>query len=448
MLTKQDNEFLTRVGPGTPMGTLMREYWIPALLSAELAEPDGAPYRLRLLCEDLIAFRTTSGGVGVMQNACPHRGASMFFGRNEEDGLRCVYHGWKFDVTGACVDMPNEPAESNFKHKIKATAYPTRERNGVVWVYMGPRAELPPLPDIEPNLLTDRKVSYLKTMRACNWVQGLEGDIDTSHLGFLHLGHVNPSDVTEGSFDYYTVRDRQPRYTVIDTDFGTMYGAYRPAQEGANYWRFASFLFPFYTMIPTNVLGIQILVRAWVPIDDDHMMFWSFDVPETTFRLNIDRDNYDANPANGMFHAKGGYLPDGSGSLDKWRLAANAGNDYLIDRENQKHQTYTGLTGIYLQDQAVTEAMGTVVDRTKEHLGSADVMVIRTRRRLVNAAKALVADGAVPPGVENPAVYGTRSGGVILATDADWLEATKDLRLAFTEHPELDDPSKVFTLWK
>src|SRR5712691_7004116 len=155
MLTKDDNELLTRVGPGTPMGNLMREYWLPAMMSSELPTPDCPPIRIRLLGENLIAFRTTSGQIGVVANACPHRGASLFFGRNEEEGLRCVYHGWKYDVTGQCIDMPSEPAESNFKTKIRATAYPTQERGGVIWAYMGPREGPPSLPDLEPNMLPE-----------------------------------------------------------------------------------------------------------------------------------------------------------------------------------------------------------------------------------------------------------------------------------------------------
>src|ERR687897_490333 len=153
MLSKEDNELLCRVGPGTPMGELMRQYWLPGALSSELPERDGAPMRLRLLGENLIAFRVTSGAIGVVQNSCPHRGASLFFGRNEEDGLRCVYHGWKWDVSGACPDMPSEPAESNFKSKVHARAYPTRERNGIIWAYMGPREVPPPLPDMEANIM-------------------------------------------------------------------------------------------------------------------------------------------------------------------------------------------------------------------------------------------------------------------------------------------------------
>src|SRR5688572_13082912 len=152
MLTKDENELLTRVGPGTPMGNLLRQYWLPVMMSTELATPDCPPVRIRILSENMIAFRTTSGQVGVIANACPHRGASMFFGRNEEEGLRCVYHGWKFDVEGNCVDMPSEPAESNFKSKVHATAYPTQERGGLVWVYMGKREAPPELPQLEANM--------------------------------------------------------------------------------------------------------------------------------------------------------------------------------------------------------------------------------------------------------------------------------------------------------
>src|ERR1043165_2474210 len=160
MLSKQENEFLCRVGPGTPMGELFRRFWFPALLSRELPEPDCAPVRLRLLCEDLIAFRDSSGRVGIVGANCPHRGASLFFGRNEEDGLRCVYHGWKFDVTGQCVDMPSEPAESNFKTKIKARAYPCREIHGMIWTYMGDRDVPPPVPALEFNTAPDDSVLY------------------------------------------------------------------------------------------------------------------------------------------------------------------------------------------------------------------------------------------------------------------------------------------------
>ena len=231
MLSKQDNETLTRVGPGTTMGELMREYWIPALMSSELPNPDSDPVRVRLLGENLVAFRDTTGTVGLIDNYCPHRRASLFFGRNEESGIRCVYHGWKYDISGNCVDMPSEPAESNFKDKVKITAYPCQERNGVIWTYMGTRTELPPLPDLEPNMRPDREYSISTVLRECNWMQGLEGDIDTAHLGFLHLGSADPKAMVPGTTDYYTVNVRHPRYNVKEMDYGVMYAAYRPAEE-------------------------------------------------------------------------------------------------------------------------------------------------------------------------------------------------------------------------
>ncbi|HWO73337.1 MAG TPA: Rieske 2Fe-2S domain-containing protein [Dehalococcoidia bacterium] len=464
MLSKQDNEVLCRVGPGTPMGTLMRQYWIPVFLSSELPAPDCPPVRVRVLGEDLIGFRATSGQPGLVANACPHRGASLFFGRNEEEGLRCVYHGWKFDATGACVDMPSEPAESNFRSKVRVTAYPCRERNGVVWAYMGPRpaSDLPPLPDLEPNMVEDQPTVVQKVLRDCNWMQGLEGDIDTSHLGFLHLGMIQPEDTQPGTFDYYTVADRAPRYDVVDTEFGTSYGAYRPAEADSYYWRVAHFLFPFYTMIPTGVLGVQVLVRAWVPIDDEHMMFWSFSVPGTRAqgqggppgvdaaagsggaieaRARRLQETYaglaDAPPGGTRVSGPAGtfeYLPETSGFLGKWRLAQNASNDYGLDREAQRTRSYTGIPGIHQQDQAITESMGAIYDRTHEHLGTSDAMVIRTRRRLINAAKALAQHGVIPPGVDDPTVYRQRSGGVILPRHVDWQEATRELRKAFVRH--------------
>jgi phthalate 4,5-dioxygenase oxygenase subunit len=285
---------------------------------------------------------------------------------------------------------------------------------------------------LEPGESTVQKV-----LRECNWFQALEGDIDTGHLGFLHLGAVKPEDTTPGTFDYYNVADRAPRYRVVDTDFGTSYGAYRPAEADTYYWRIAHFLFPFFTMIPTGVLGVQLLVRAWVPIDDAHVMFWSLEVPRSR------QGRAGAGGANTL--SKGGrpvaaagtraggfeFLPDTADWLGKFRLTQHRGNDYLIDRAAQRTQSFTGIAGIHQQDQAVTESMGAIIDRTDEHLGSSDAMVIRTRRRVINAARALRDRGVVPPGVDEPGLYRCRSGGVILPRQADWLDATKDLRRGF-----------------
>jgi phthalate 4,5-dioxygenase len=275
MLSIEDNEVMCRIGPGTVMGNLMREYWIPAVRSDELPAPDCPPLRVKLLGEELIAFRTTSGAVGLMQNSCPHRGASMFFGRNEEEGLRCVYHGWKFNVNGACVDMPSEPAESNFKNKVRARSYPLRERGGVIWAYFGPRETPPPLPDLEANMLPEGESSIYNIYIQSNWMQNWEGEMDTVHAAFLHGGANQVEDLQPGSAGYYQARNRAPRFSVMDTEFGTAYGAYRPAEDDTYYWRIAHMLFPFFAMIPTGTLGLQVFWRAYVPMDDEHTIMWT-----------------------------------------------------------------------------------------------------------------------------------------------------------------------------
>ena len=432
MLSKEDNELLTRVGPGTPMGQMMREYWVPCLLSSELSGPDCPPIRVRLLGEDLIAFRDTGGHVGMLKANCPHRGASLFFGRNEEHGLRCVYHGWKFDVAGRCLDMPNEPPESNFKDKVRAVAYPCQERGGLVWAYMGARSAPPPLPDLEANMLPE-EMSYVgMVQRECNWLQGLEGDIDTSHLQFLHYGSLPAPASEQGTFSFYGLQDRAPRYSVAVTEYGTMYGAYRPAGDDKYYWRIASFLFPFYAMIPTGLLGHQIITRAWVPLDDEHTMF-------IAMAASGDRGEAGA----GVRRAGMNYRPDSTEPLGRWRLVQSRENDYLIDRDKQRRlESFSGIEGILTQDQAITESMGGIYDRSQEHLATSDSMIIRTRRRLLDAVRGHWQQGLLPPGVDGPGVYRQRSGGMLLPRDVDWIEATKELRKAFVDHPELD-PSVV-----
>ncbi|HEU0167584.1 MAG TPA: Rieske 2Fe-2S domain-containing protein, partial [Chloroflexota bacterium] len=413
MLSREDNELICRVGPGTPMGTLMRQYWVPALLSSELPSPDSDPMRLLLLGEKLIAFRDTNGKVGIVQNHCPHRGASLFFGRNEEAGLRCVYHGWKFDVTGQCVDMPNEPAESNFKAKVRAVAYPTQERGGVVWAYMGSRATPPPLPDLEGNMLPEGEYNVTVTQRECNWLQALEGDVDTSHLAFLHRGSVRPDEVLEGSFMYWTLTHPAPYYQVLDTDYGAMYGAYRAATEGQEYWRVAHFLFPFFTMAPGGLLGTSKGVIARVPMDDTHTLNYQMG-PRMRMRV-------DSGP--GSTATRGGdntpiafrtpLLPTTTDWCGRFRTEQSAANDYQVDRQLQRANRgvdgYAGIRGGNMQDQAVTESMGPIYDRTQERLGTSDTMIIRVRRRLIAAAKALRDSGITPPGVDTPEVYRQRS---------------------------------------
>jgi phthalate 4,5-dioxygenase oxygenase subunit len=430
MLSLTDNEILCRVGPGTPMGQLMREYWVPAVRSDELPAPDCPPLRVKLLGEELVAFRATSGNVGLIRNSCPHRGASLFFGRNEEEGLRCVYHGWKFDTTGACVDMPSEPAESNFRNKVRATAYPCIERCDVVWTYMGSRTTPPPLPDLEPNMLEQGRYAVTNLMRECNWMQALEGDIDTVHVPFLHGGHRTVHNTTPGTTGYYSAREPAAHHKVVDTEYGVSYGAYRSAEEDTYYWRIAHFLFPFYTMTPTGVLGVRKQVRAWVPMDDEHTLYFSMGEPAS-------RADIAGGPPTDE-------LPRTTGWYGRFRARATVENDYEIDREKQRAmESYTGLPSITVQDQAVTESMGTVYNRSREHLGTSDSMIIRTRRRLIEAVKAYHERSVLPPGVDDPAIYAQRSGEIILPRSADWWEATAEVRRAFVEHEKLAPMPRV-----
>jgi phthalate 4,5-dioxygenase len=298
MTTAKEGGELTRVGPGSVMGELMRCYWIPALTSSELAR-DGAPRRLMLLGEKLIAFRDSEGRVGVMDHRCPHRCASLFLGRNEEGGLRCIYHGWKFDVAGNCLDMPSVPPP-DFKQKVKAKAYQVIERAGVIWVYMGARAEAPPLPAFEIFELSENEIRVGFVQRDCNYLQALEGEIDTSHFGFLHAGHVDVEDVADDEPLRYTITDRAPRYHLADMPWGTQYAGYRPAGADRTYWRFANFLFPFWTQAPNGEFASHMHARAWVPLDDTHTMFVFFWWKDAVSAMSLPQPAYkDGTPIGG-----------------------------------------------------------------------------------------------------------------------------------------------------
>jgi phenylpropionate dioxygenase-like ring-hydroxylating dioxygenase large terminal subunit len=413
------------------MGEVFREYWIPAIRADELPAPDCPPLRVKLLGEELIGFRMTSGKVGLIQNSCPHRGASLYFGRNEDEGLRCVYHGWKYDGSGSCVDMPSEPAESNFKNKVRAKAYPTVERGGIIWAYMGPREAPPPLPDLEATLLnTDpERISILH--RACNWMQGLEGELDTVHAAFLHWGFDQPGE--PGSLSYYHFTNRaHPHFTAMETDFGCAYGCYRPAEEDTYYWRIGYVLFPFYAMQAAGPMGPDTKLNAYVPMDDENTLQWELyvrtDNSESGFSRNARYPINRGSEPKGETR-RGRYLPQGSGWHERFRIEQNLSNDYLVDREAQREKkSFTGIPGIRQQDMAMTETMGPIYDRSHEHLGTSDSMIIRTRRRWIAAAKALREEGVLPPGVDNPKMYRQRSGEVILPRSADWWEGTRHLR--------------------
>jgi phthalate 4,5-dioxygenase oxygenase subunit len=405
MVTADENQRLTQVGPGTPMGELMRRYWIPAAMSSELVA-DGTPLRLMLLGERLLAFRDSSGRVGILDHHCPHRCASLFFGRNEEGGLRCIYHGWKFDVDGHCLDMANVPPHQDFKAKIRAKAYKAVERNGLVWTYLGGDAP-PELPQIEATLLPENAATFNWMQRACNWLQVLEGDLDTSHTDFLHGGARTEKVFAPDDPRRFGAINRAPEYEVRETEWGTMYGAYRPADPGRTYWRVAHFMFPFWTITPSGPFGRHLYARAWVPMDDTHTM---------SLRIVGNAGRVDPGGARqlGIVTGLDDLLPNTSGWYGRFQPRTNADNDYLIDRERQRTNSFSGIPGIAAEDQAVTESMGTTTRRSAEHLAPSDRMIAVTRRRLLDAATAFAA-GEKPP-VEDGRFYAGARGGYFIAT--------------------------------
>ena len=448
MLTKEDNEIITRCGPGTPMGNLMRQYWIPALLSNEVPTPDCAPVRIRILNENLIAFRVTSGKVGLIDDYCPHRGASMFFGRNAEEGLRCVYHGWKFDVTGRCTDIMTEPEGSSLKDKVRATAYPTQERNGIVWAYMGPRADPPALPDFEANMVPQGQAKLFVSLGVYNWMQAIENNMDTAHNSALHHGTVTAENAKEIAKSYFEgeeilrlmISDRSPRFNIRETDYGAASAAYRSTGDGRTYWRVMNWLWPFYTQSPTSEIGSTAAMFATVPVDDYHCMVFGL-----LARVGPGRSMYDSIETDAYTGTGRPSLPNTSDWLGRFRdpITLEFANDFRIDREIQRlgpptHQGMSGIRDINAQDEAMRWSQGRadnngIVDRSKEHLGHTDAMITRVRKKLLTAAKALRDHGTLPPAINTPEVYRVRSGWTILSNDTDWWEAMRERREGFKE---------------
>lgn len=424
MLSAQKNEMLTRVGPGTPMGELMREYWMPICMSMEL-EKNGVPLRLMLLGEKLIGFRDENGRVGIMDHRCPHRCASLFFGQTEKGGIRCSYHGWKFDVEGNCLDMPNVPDSHVFTPRIKAKAYRTAEFGGLVWCYMGKREMAPPLPQVEVLSLPEEERRMSCHQRDCNWLQSMEGDIDTSHFGFLHVGAVEADQVDSDSIYRWGLIDRAPRYHVRETEWGTMYAAYRPADPGKLFYRFSHFIFPCFALIPDGAFENMIQATFSVPLDDSHTMTYNL---SWVHRENSLREFKNHTPIPGVTVAWD-YLPYKNDWFGRWRLTQNKENNYLIDRELQRSgKSYSGIEGIGQQDQAMIEGMdgpdAGIVDRMMEHLAPSDRMITTTRRRLLAAAEAHQKDRSVPPTVDKPDLSrGARGGTFVAGDELDWREA-------------------------
>lgn len=414
MLTQDQNTLLVQTGPDTPMGRLFRRYWIPALLAEELPEPDCAPVRVKLLGEQLIAFRDTQGRLGLLDEFCSHRTASLYFGRNEDCGLRCAYHGWKYDVEGNCVDMPSEPEDSKFKSRIKQKAYPCVERGGVIWTYMGPPELKPELPELEWAMLGDGHRFVSKRLQETNYLQAMEGGIDSSHVSFAHRFNLDDDPMHSGTEgNEYLKADTRPKFEVAESDGGLVIGARRNANDDEYYWRITQWIMPWYTIIPPFGTHNPLGGHAWVPIDDETCWAWSINYHPTREL----REDELASMRNGDgIHAK--YIPG------TYRTLANKDNDYLMDREAQKQKkTFSGIEGIAAQDFSLQESMGAICDRTKERLGTSDAGIILARRRLLAALEELEAETL--PGLQ-PEHQRVRSTSVLLPKATPFQEGAED----------------------
>jgi phenylpropionate dioxygenase-like ring-hydroxylating dioxygenase large terminal subunit len=409
MLSRDENELLTRITPGTPMGTTLRRYWIPALLAWELPEPDCPPVRVKLLGEDLVAFRDTSGQLGLLDEYCPHRRASLFFGRNEECGLRCVYHGWKFDVHGRCTDMMNEPDELTFKNKIRITSYPMVEEGGILWAYLGPPALQPPLPRFAWTQVPASHRHVSKVIQESNWLQGLEGGIDTSHAPILHRLITNDSKRPGFKPGQPFVRGKAPTLVVDLTDYGYQYAGIRPLDETDVYIRTYQFIMPFHQIRPSQTErgGAAVAGHIWVPMDDHTTMVYNWEYSATNEPLSAE-DRLERRLGNGPLDV----------DQTTFRGKRNRQNNYLLDRHVQKTESFTGIDGVNTQDRAIQEGMGPIVDRSQEHLGPADKAIIQARRLLLQAVKT-VQEGGTPRGIK-PTYYALRATEGVLPRDAAW----------------------------
>ena len=418
MLTDDRNRFLTQTGPGTPMGNLFRRYWIPALLSEEVAEKGCPPVRVTLLSEKLVAFRDSNGEIGLIEEFCAHRRVSLWFGRNEDGGLRCPYHGWKFDVSGKCQEIPSEPDDSTFRHEVSLTSYPCLERGGIVWTYMGPPELRPEPPAFEWATVPANQRYHTKRLEECNYLQALEGGIDSSHVGWLHRGELRSDPLHHGSkgSDYH-LSDRKPRFEVKEAAGGLNMGVRRNAGDDKYYWRITPWIMPWYTIVPPY--GDNPLHgHAWVPIDDENCFAWTFSYhpgrPLSEVELEVMHEG-------GSLHV--------NQDLGTFRPVANRDNDYLMDRAAQKAGTSSsGVKGIAMQDASIQESMGRVADRSRENLVLTDRGIALARRQLLKAAEEL-GRGTPLPGLD-PEAQAVRSASFEL-----------DREIPFDEAP--GEPTKV-----
>ena len=428
ILSETENEILTRVGKGTPMGEVFRRYWLPACLSEELPTPDCPPVRVRLLGEDLVAFRDSDGKVGLVEAFCPHRRAPLFFGRNEEGGLRCVYHGWKFDTDGNCLEVPSEPSHSRMREFVHLNSYPTFEGGGAIWTYMGDQSSVPPVPDYEWTRVPGDQFFISKTLQQCNYLQGVEGGIDSAHVGFLHNENIQNKRLLASA-------NNHPNLEVDLTDWGFRYVGIRELGPNRIYVRGYQFLMPCHKIQGQylNLFGdipeqgdfnelmandyLSIYGHHWVPIDDNTTATYNFHYP-----------------ANQEQHVPRAYFVEQearAGRGPEWLipgtylLRQNFENNYLIDREVQRTRTFTGIPGVNAQDVAIQEAMGPIVDRSKEFLGTTDIAIVAARELLLEAVREVEA-GVTPRGVDAAECREVSAADVVIPAGVEWRDYMKD----------------------
>ncbi len=446
MLSVEDNELVTNTNAGTPMGELFRRFWLPVALSAELPGPDCVPLRVRILGEDVIAFRDTHGRPGLVDAYCAHRGAPMFFGRNEEDGLRCVYHGWKYDVTGACVDVPNSPEGDTYKDKVRIRAYPCEDKGDLIWAYMGPAEKKPPFPEFEWTKLPKSHRYVTKFIEQCNYLQAMEGDYDPSHARFLHSslqpslpGQAPPVDGTQQGIFTVPVDSSEPFPRAVGNRRIRDAEAILPGQRGnglnARLEDYKQCMLSINVANqPDGKVAANVGVSWWmpifctagiafpnhfssnmrIPIDNESLMFyrlrWSFEP--------ITEDQLAEYKNGGYTHPE---LTPGT-----WMPKANLQNDYLVDRVAQKNFSYSGIKTFPLQDIALIEAQwGPIAKRQYEHLVSSDYMIIHVRQRLLKGAKDL-ANGIEPEGPFSPDVFRIHRETAVADTAEEAIEQAKE----------------------
>jgi phthalate 4,5-dioxygenase len=418
MLTAAENAFITSTVPGTPTGELVRRFWVPFGLASEAPESDGAPVRVRLMSENLVLFRDTSGRLGLLQENCPHRGTSLFYGVNDDGGLRCCYHGWKFDVEGQCTDMPSDAPGSTYKDRVRARAYPVITSAGALWTYMGPEERRPQEPDFVFSHLSDDHVVTFRFDTFCNYVQSMEGDIDTTHISTLHLNYKDEEPIDDGTdrpgypspaFGRYIRASRKyARVEVQDTDYGLRLIAVRSTPKGNQFVRINCLVLPFSVFIASAGTGGTMFTS--IPVDDGQCLRLGF-----TFRTDRPFTNEERNEIR---YSRNHFEADG-----KTRLM-RADNDYLIDRLAQKAITPSGILPTREQDAAATESMGRIMDRTEEHLYHADAAIIRYRQMMMAAARNLQ-EGQEPASLDGSVRFDKiRSEEIIVGPNDDpWLIA-------------------------